>query len=78
MNYLVTMPPLPTTLNDETKDLILSLQRRQKDLSEFQVPRLRACIGPLSLQQDLATELREDIETFTRQIEVRIDTALFS
>jgi protein transport protein SEC20 len=71
------MPPLPNTFNDDSLELILSLQRRQKDLSEFQIPRLRACVGPLSLQQDQATELREDIDTFARQLEVRFDTVLF-
>lgn len=65
-----TMPPLPTTYDDETKGLIASVQRRQKDLSGFQIPRLRTCKGPLSIQQNFAAELREDIDTLGRQIEV--------
>jgi hypothetical protein len=64
------MPPLPSTLGNDTFELISSAQRRQKDLSEFQLPRLRACHGPLTVQQNLAAELREDIEAFARQVEV--------
>jgi len=60
------MPPLPSS---EAADLISSLQRRQKDLSEFQIPQLRDCKGPLALQQNLVAQLREDIETFSRQVE---------
>lgn len=64
------MPPLPTTYDDETKTLIASIQRRQKDLTEFQIPRLRSCKGPLSVQQNFAAELREDIDALGKQIEV--------
>lgn len=64
------MPPIPNTLDEEALQLVLSLERRQEDLSEFQVPRLRSCTGPLSLQQNLAAELREDIDNFSRQVEV--------
>ncbi|KAJ7634790.1 Sec20-domain-containing protein, partial [Roridomyces roridus] len=63
------MPPLPHTFDEETQKLIEATRRREKDLNEFQVPRLRECRGPLSLQQNLAAELREDIDTFARQIE---------
>lgn len=64
------MPPLPNTFDDETKGLIESVQRRRNDLSEFQIPRLRDCKGPLAVQQSLAAELREDIDILGRQIEV--------
>ncbi|KAJ7485375.1 Sec20-domain-containing protein [Mycena latifolia] len=63
------MPPLPTTFDEETLQLVAAAQRHEKDLAEFQIPRLRSCQGPLSLQQNLAAELREDIDTFARQIE---------
>ncbi|KAJ7266956.1 Sec20-domain-containing protein [Mycena haematopus] len=63
------MPPLPNTFDEETLQLIAAAQRHEKDLAEFQIPRLRSCRGPLSLQQDLAAEIREDIDTFARQIE---------
>ncbi|KAJ7155482.1 Sec20-domain-containing protein [Mycena crocata] len=63
------MPPLPNTFDEETLELIAAAQRREKDLAEFQIPRLRSCQGPISLQQNLAAELREDIDTFARQIE---------
>jgi len=63
------MPPLPNTFDEETLQLIAAAQRHDKDLAEFQIPRLRSCQGPLSLQQNLAAELRDDIDTFARQIE---------
>ncbi|KIL63131.1 hypothetical protein M378DRAFT_179389 [Amanita muscaria Koide BX008] len=63
------MPPLPATFDEETTDLIDSATRLQKDLAECQIPRLRACVGPLTLQQTYAAEVREDIETLTRKVE---------
>ncbi|KAJ7754458.1 Sec20-domain-containing protein [Mycena metata] len=63
------MPPLPTTFDEETLQLVASARRHENDLAEFQIPRLRSCQGPLSLQQNLAAELREDVDTFARQIE---------
>ncbi|KAJ7728421.1 Sec20-domain-containing protein [Mycena maculata] len=63
------MPPLPSTFDEETLQLVAAAQRRETDLADFQIPRLRTCQGPLSLQQNLAAELREDIDTFARQIE---------
>ena len=67
----LTMPPLPVTFDDAAKALIESLERRQKDIREFQIPRLRTCKGPLSLQQQYAAEIREDIDVFAKQLEVR-------
>ncbi|KAH9833336.1 Sec20-domain-containing protein [Rhodofomes roseus] len=63
------MPPLPSTLNEEIVSTIESLRRRRKDLSEFQIQRLRTCTGPLGVQQQYAAELREDLDAFTRQVE---------
>ncbi|KAK7044653.1 Sec20-domain-containing protein [Favolaschia claudopus] len=63
------MAPLPNTFDDETLQLIATAQRHEKDLAEFQIPRLRACKGPLSTQQNLASEMREDMDTFGRHIE---------
>jgi protein transport protein SEC20 len=65
------MPPIPTTLDAEALSLIESIERRRNDLSTFQIPRLRACTGPLTTQQAWAAEVREDIEGLARQIEVR-------
>jgi protein transport protein SEC20 len=64
--------PLPSNLPSETIQLISSAQRHQAHLFELQIPALRTCKGPLSLQQSLAAELREDIEAFSRQVEVRL------
>ncbi|KAJ6486623.1 hypothetical protein C8R45DRAFT_1097912 [Mycena sanguinolenta] len=52
---------------------MLSAQEHEKDLTESKIPRLRSCRGPLSLQQDLAAELHDDIDTFARQIEKTLD-----
>ena len=65
------MPPLPTTFDDATNASITSIQRRQLDLREFQIPRLRSCSESLATQQQYATELRDDLETVQRLIEVR-------
>ncbi|TFK34478.1 Sec20-domain-containing protein [Crucibulum laeve] len=63
------MPPLPPNFSEEIVDLISSAERRQKDLAEFQIPRLQSCKGPLSTQQTLAAELREDLDVFGRIVE---------
>lgn len=64
------MPPIPQTLDHETTELIAAINRRKKDLVEFQLPRLRSCKGPLATQQQYAAEIRDDTETLARQIEV--------
>ncbi|RPD75495.1 Sec20-domain-containing protein [Lentinus tigrinus ALCF2SS1-7] len=63
------MPPLPSALDEETANTIASLERRQKDLNDFQLPRLRSCTGPLALQQQYAAEVRDDLDVFARQLE---------
>jgi len=63
------MAPIPSSLDTETINLIDNLQRRQKDLDDFQLPRLRDCRGPLSVQQKFAAELKEDLDAFGQQIE---------
>lgn len=67
------MPPIPSVVNvddDETRQLIEALSRRENDLVTYQIPRLRDCTESLNVQQRFATELREDLDAFTRQIEV--------
>lgn len=66
------MAPLPSTLSEELLTTIDSLRRRRTDLSDFQIPRLRNCTGPLAIQQQYAAELREDLDTFARQVDVRL------
>lgn len=66
------MAPLPSTLSEELLTTIDSLRRRRTDLSDFQIPRLRNCTGPLAVQQQYAAELREDLDAFARQVEVRL------
>ncbi|OBZ67821.1 hypothetical protein A0H81_12419 [Grifola frondosa] len=64
-----TMPPLPSTSDEEIASLISSAHRRQKDISDFQIPRVRTCADALATQQQLAAELREDLDVFARQVE---------
>lgn len=66
--FVVTMPPIP--LAQETQNLISSLDGRQKHIYEVQIPALRQCTGPLSLQQKLAEELKDAIDAHSRQTEV--------
>lgn len=69
------MPPLPTSFDDATNTSIASIQRRQIDLREFQIPRLRGCTESLAVQQQYAAELRDDLETTTRLVEVSLPTS---
>jgi hypothetical protein len=66
------MPPLPLTFDGVTSASIASIQRRQSDLRDIQIPRLRSCSESLATQQQYAAELREDLEAIMRLIEVRI------
>ena len=66
------MTSLPSSIDDDTRNLVDGLERRQKDLSDFQVPRLHQCTGSLAEQERLAAELKEDLDVFTRQIEVSL------
>lgn len=63
------MAPIPSLLPPETQDSIASLTRKQKDIIDFQISRLRKCTGPLATQQQLGSELREDVEGFVRHVE---------
>ncbi|GAW08923.1 Sec20-domain-containing protein [Lentinula edodes] len=63
------MPPLSPIFTPEAAQVISSIRRRELDISNVQIPRLKTCLGPLSLQHKLSTELREDIDVFARQIE---------
>ncbi|KAG7448662.1 Sec20-domain-containing protein [Guyanagaster necrorhizus] len=63
------MPPIPSTFDEEISQTIASVERRQNDISQFQIPRLCTCKGPLRVQQNLAAELREDLDAIARQVE---------
>ena len=66
------MPPIPSRLPEETLSLISAAERRYNHLNDTEVPNLRRCTGPLSLQQTLADDLRESTALLTRQIEVSL------
>jgi hypothetical protein len=76
LHTIIIMPPLPTTFDDTTNASIASIKRRQNDLREFQIPRLRGCSESLAVQQQYAAELREDLETITHLVEVNIHDIL--
>ncbi|KAN0084391.1 hypothetical protein V8E55_007895 [Tylopilus felleus] len=63
------MAPIPTTFDAEAQALLEAIERRQNDLSTFQIPRLRSCTGPLATQQAWTAEIREDIEQLAKQVE---------
>ncbi|KAF8971834.1 Sec20-domain-containing protein [Flammula alnicola] len=67
------MAPIPSRLPEEALSLISSAERRYKRIVESAVPELRRCIGPLSMQQTLAEDVREETVALTRQIEA-LDT----
>ncbi len=67
-----TMAPIPSGIDNETNALISDLQRRQKDLSDFQLGRLRGCRESIAVQQRFANEMKEDLDFFERQTEVRV------
>ncbi|KAF8809472.1 Sec20-domain-containing protein [Phlegmacium glaucopus] len=63
------MAPILNTLPEDVLSLISAVERRCNYLTESELPKLRQCIGPLSLQQTLAEELRVDTAAVTRQVE---------
>lgn len=68
------MPPIPLKFDQEATDLIEAIERRRRDIETFQLPRLEKCTGPPSAQQQYASELRDDIETLTKQTDVSVRT----
>lgn len=72
------MLQVPPGLAPASLPIIDHIQRRLEDLSSHQIPRLRQCKGPLSVQQEIARELRGDIARLEQRIEVRLFTPLVS
>jgi len=64
------MPPLSDTLYDESRPKLERIERRLNDAESFQIPRLRNHVGTLALQQQYAAELREDLESCRRELQV--------
>jgi hypothetical protein len=61
------MPPLPTS---EAEALVSGVRRRLHDVRTYQLDRLRGCQGPVDLHRELAEEMRTDLETAYRNIQV--------
>ncbi len=59
-------------MSEEALSLISSAERRYRHLSEFEVPDLRKCTGPLTVQQTLAEEVRGSTMLLTQQIQVNV------
>lgn len=56
---------------DEAVQVHDGLIRRLKDFQEHSIPNLRDCKGPLAFQQQLAAEIRDDMDIFNRELQVR-------
>jgi len=63
------MAPIPNTFPEDALSLISAAERRYNYLTDSELPKLRQCIGPLSLQQTLAEDIRVDTVALTRQVE---------
>ncbi|QRW04036.1 hypothetical protein RhiLY_03035 [Ceratobasidium sp. AG-Ba] len=63
------MPPISSPLFTEAQTTYEGISRILKDLNEYQIPRLRDCKGPLTLQQQFAAELRDDIDALAKRLE---------
>ncbi|CAE6419543.1 unnamed protein product [Rhizoctonia solani] len=63
------MPPIASPLFIEAQTTHEGISRRLRDINKFQIPRLRECKGPLTLQQQFAAELRDDTEAITKRLE---------
>ena len=66
------MAPIPSRLPEDVISLLSSAERRYKHISDITIPELRKCSGPLSVQQRLADDVREDTLTLSRQIQVSV------
>ena len=53
-----------------------SIARRLKDLRNYQLPRLKDC-RDASLQADIASEMKDDLELTGRTVEVSIRTSYY-
>ncbi|KAG8965120.1 hypothetical protein FRC00_010456 [Tulasnella sp. 408] len=54
---------------DEAVQVHDGLRRRLKDFQEHSIPNLRDCKGPLAFQQQLAAEIRDDMDIFNRELQ---------
>ncbi|KAI0314995.1 Sec20-domain-containing protein [Amylostereum chailletii] len=63
------MAPLPSTFDEGVSGVILSIQRRSRDMNDVQLPRLRSCKESLAVQQQYAAELHEDLEVVARLVQ---------
>ena len=70
LKLLESMPPIPDPLHDETLLKLDKLSRRLEDAQSFQITRLRNHTGSIAVQQQYAAELREDTESYRRELEV--------
>ncbi|KAF8325881.1 Sec20-domain-containing protein [Cantharellus anzutake] len=64
------MPPISDPLHDETLVKLGKLHTRIQDALSYQVPRLFNHTGSVAVHQQYAAELREDIESFRRELEI--------
>lgn len=56
----------------DVESSLSATSRRLTDLRDFQLPRLQKCVGPIGLYRELGEEMRVDLETVRRPLEVRM------
>lgn len=69
----VSPPPKPAALPvlpQELLELCVNLGRRLRDLETYQVPELAGCKGPLTLHEELASNVRGEMVGVRRDLEV--------
>ncbi|KAK4052391.1 Protein transport protein sec20 [Microbotryomycetes sp. JL201] len=62
-------PAPPPTLPQELLALVASLTRRLTDLEQHQIPQLAQCKGPLTLHEQLAAEVRQEMTGMRKDVE---------
>ncbi|KAF9511987.1 hypothetical protein BS47DRAFT_1128438 [Hydnum rufescens UP504] len=69
VGQLRSQPPMDS-LFEEAKGKLAQLDKRLNDAQSFQIPRLRDHTGSLPLQQRYGGELRDDIESCRRELQI--------
>lgn len=86
------MPPIPSKLTEDAKEVIESLERRARFVKEDTIPRLHACgspspptlgsangnIDPVKEQQRLSEEVRDELGVLARDIEASLHWTWYS
>jgi hypothetical protein len=72
------LPPPPAVLPPALLELVDSLRRRLLDVETYQVPELAACHASLTLHEQLASGVRNELGSARRDIEVSRSATVLS